>query len=208
MRVERRNVFETNSSSSHSISIESSWGDRPQMCVQLPKNTSKETLPFDILRYPLIKDGRVYDEVNKLRIVVSLINEYLYYSYREELKKEWVEKTGEKFRWSNDYANWVDKKLGLKGAKNYVLKHKYWNYLNSILKKRLNIFVPIYETSEYFPFVSDFVDDGLGCESKHYYESLGLRVGSDKSKESFVKEIENVIFNPDICIEQSTSARY
>ena len=75
MKSVRRNVFETNSSSTHSLTIE--YGGSGDLSLRLPDNRGYELGYFDILRYPLPQDGVAEGQVEKLRIIVSLISEYI-----------------------------------------------------------------------------------------------------------------------------------
>lgn len=205
MKSIRRNVFETNSSSTHSLTIE--YGGSDGLSLTLPDNRGYELGYFDILRFPLTKDGIAEGQVEKLRIIVALISEFIYYELNDKFQKEWQEKhPNARYGWSYEYQAFRDKKSKLKGTRDYVLNHRFWKYLNSILKKRLNINIKIYGTSEWFPYVSEFVDSELGCESSKYYREIGL--SSKMTRDDFIKKIEEIIFNNDIVIYQETSERY
>lgn len=207
MKSVRRNVFETNSSSTHSLTIETDYGADRDLTLSLPNNKGYELGYFDILRYPLTKDGYSNSEVDKLRIVVSLIAEFIYYEVSANIEAEWREKNpNARYGWTPEYQKFRDKKSSLKGTRDYVLNHRFWKYLNALLKKRLNINIKIYEQFNWIPYVSEFVDAELGCESSKYYRELGLN--SKMTKEEFTKKIEKVIFDKDIMIYQETSERY
>ena len=207
MKNIRRNVFETNSSSTHSLTIEYDYGGDKDLSLSLPNNKGYELGYFDILRYPLTKDGYTNSEVEKLRIVVSLISEFIYYELSEKFEAEWREKNpNSRYGWTPEYQTFRDKKSSLKGTHDFVMNHRFWKYLNALLKKRLNIHIRIYEKFNWIPYVSEFVDAELGCESSKYYRELGL--SSKMTREEFITKVEKVIFDKDIMIYQETSERY
>jgi len=173
MKSIRKGVFETNSSSTHSLTIE--YNGSGDLALTLPDNRGNELGYFDILRYPLTKEGVAEGQVEKLRIVVALISEFIYYELSEKFEEEWRQKNPTvRYLWSYEYQAFRDKKSRLKGTHDYVLNHRFWKYLNTLLKKRLNIQIRIYEKFEWIPFVSEFVDAELGCESSKYYREIGL----------------------------------
>ena len=205
MRSVRRNVFETNSSSTHSLTIE--YGGSGELSLRLPDNKGYELGYFDILRYPLPQDGVAEGQVEKLRIIVSLISEYIYYELNDMFQKEWQEKNpNARYGWTPEYQAFRDKKSKLKGTQDFVFNHRFWKYLNALLKKRLNIHIKLYPKFDWIPFISEFVDSELGCESSKYYREIGL--SSKMTRDEFIKKIDNIIFNDEITIYQETSGRY
>ena len=205
MRSIRKNVFETNSSSTHSLTIE--YNGSGDLSLTLPDNRGYELGYFDILKYPLTKDGVAEGQVEKLRIVVALISEFIYYELSDKFEEEWRQKNPTaRYGWSYEYQAFRDKKSRLKGTHDYVMNHRFWKYLNALLKKRLNIQIRIYEKFEWIPFVSEFVDAELGCESSKYYREIGLN--SKMTREDFIKKIEKIIFDNSLVIYQETSERY
>ena len=205
MRSVRRNVFETNSSSTHSLTIE--YGGSGDLSLRLPDNRGYELGYFDILRYPLPQDGVAEGQVEKLRIIVSLISEYIDDELNDKIQKEWREKNpNARYGWTSEYQAFKDKKMKLKGSQDFIFNHRFWKYLNALLKKRLNINIKVYQTISWAPFISEIVDTGLGCESSKYYREIGL--SSKMTRDEFIKKIDNIIFNDDIIIYQETSGRY
>lgn len=205
MKQIRHGVFETNSSSTHSLTLEYSDRDLNSISSCLPYNNSKELKYLDILKHRLIQDGITEGEIDKLRVIVALITEYVYDEYILNIKKEYCEKHGMAFNqyvWSYEYNDFLSKKLKGKMARNYIYNHRFWKYLNSVLKKKLNINIKLYDTFEYFPYISEFVDEGLGCESSQNYKELGF--SNKMTKESFCKKIEDVLFNKEVLIFQET----
>lgn len=205
MRVVRKNVFETNSSSTHSLSIEYEQVN-DFLVHNLPRVPKENGVQYiNIQRINLIKDGLAYGEVDKLRIVVSLICEMIYDEYRKSLREDWEKKNPDKkYNW-NEYYQYYDKKSKQKGTLRYFLEHKYWTYLNSLLKEKCNIKIELKPLFDYPPYISEFVDTNLGCESSGYYRSIGLNPGL--SKERFKKVLNDVIFNSEIVIYQETYGR-
>ena len=205
MKVVRQGVFETNSSSSHSLSIEyiDSNNSYFGMLPRVPKEQPSECI--DIQSVPLKQEDYATTEIDKLRIIVSLITEMIYYEFTEPLRAEWEAKNpNKKYNW-NEYYEYFGKKTKQKGTINYVLGHKYWGYLNSVLKKHCNVYIQPYIKKNYFPFVSDFVDCDLGCETNKYYSDVGLRLNMDRN--AFKSIVEDIIFSPNKAIDQYTSER-
>lgn len=208
MKVIRRSVFETNSSSTHNFTIDTYFDNNGSLPMRLPDNRNSNTVgEFDILRMPIVQDGIVYDEINKTRLLISLISEYLFYEHEEELRNKWQCMHGPNYKMT--YKDWDayyvfrDKQNELKGTKKYYLENKMWGYLNSVLKKERNFIIPIYQTVIYPPFVSGFVDMDLGCEGNgKYYRELGL--SRNMSRADCIAVFRNFIFNDKIAVEQST----
>ena len=201
MKSVRRNVFETNSSSTHSLTIE--YGGSDYLSLTLPNNMGNELGYFDILSYPLPQDGVSEGQVEKLRIVVALIADFIKDELEVKFQAEWREKNpNARYGWTYEYQAFKDKKSKLKGTQDFVLNHRFWKYLNALLKKRLNINIKVYPKFNWIPFVSESVDYGLSCESSKYYREIGLT--PKMTKEEFIKKIEEIIFNNEIVIYQET----
>lgn len=205
MKQIRRNVFETNSSSSHSISIEYIQSQKYVEVTHLPEGRWQERPSvFDVLNFPLVQRGIANSEIEKLRILVSLITELVEDEYRKKLKDEWVEKYQSKDRKSFDYYGFYDfygKKIKQKMARRYMYEHSYWKYLNALLKKKKNIVIELHDTISYFPFISERVDYEEGAETECYYHEVGLTF--NMSRADFMKKCEEIIFNSDVAIFQS-----
>jgi hypothetical protein len=202
MKNVRRSVFETNSSSSHSLSLH--YGEVSEdLELTLPINRSSEVKKFNIFKYPIVQEGYAFSEIEKLRIIVALITEFAADEYKEKVQKEWMVKNNlSRFSWTSAYHDFYMKKTTLKGAKTFMYEHRFWKYLNAVLKKRLNIHILLPETHGYFPFISDFVDDGLGAETRGYYRELGWSFKT--TREEFMKQVDDIIFNPEISFWQET----
>ncbi len=203
MKSIRKGVFETNSSSTHSLTIEKNYGNDKDLYLKLPNNKGYELGYFDILKYPLPQEGYSNSEVEKLRIVVSLISEFIYYEIIEKIEAEWrLKNPNARYGWTREYQEFIDKKSKLKGTHDYALNHRFWKYLNALLKKRLNINIKVYERFNWIPFISERVDVDLGCESSKYYKELGL--SSKMTRDEFINIVEKVIFDSDVYIFQET----
>lgn len=205
MRVVRKGVFETNSSSSHSVSLISlngtsgTWGKLPIV----PKDMPTESI--DIQGVRLDQAGTTVTEIGKLRIIVALVSEMIYYEWYEPLRKEWLAKNNNnKYDYNAWYAYYNIKK-NQKGTINFCLGHRYWGYINKILKKRCNIAMNLYMKDNYPPFISKFVDYDLGCETDRNYTDLGFKLNMDR--DAFKKLVEDIVFDNTVGIEQYTSPR-
>lgn len=201
MKINRKSVFETNSSSTHSISIEQRSLDNNNISPSLPINRSSDVRYFDILRFPLVTDGVAEDEISKLRIFVAITTEYIYYEYNKKLREDWVRKNNLKsYSWSYAFNDFTNEKLKSASAKSYMFNHRLWKYLNTYLKRKLNINISLYEKYIYFPYISEFVDDGQGAETNQYYTVFGW--GTNLTREKYLKTLEEIVFNPNISIYQ------
>lgn len=204
MKQIRKSVFETNSSSSHSISIEYINPDRYKAVIKIPEGLKGDKPSiFDVLNSPLIQSGMVYNEVDKLRIIVSLITELIKEEYKNKLIQEWKEKYQDRNRKSFDYFGFFDyynKKTNQKMAKRYIYEHSYWKYLNALLKIKRNVVIDLYDTLNYFPYISEQVDYEEGAETESYFYSLGFSFGM--SRKDFMNRCNEIIFNPEIAISQ------
>lgn len=204
MKSIRRSVFETNSSSTHSLSIEYIYDyDDALLAHNLPRiPKGQEPKVINIQKVNLIQNGIAYGEVDKLRIVFALITELIYDEFKTQLRVDWETKNPTlKHNWNEWYKYW-EKKSKQKGTIKYFIEHRYWGYLNAVLRKNCNLKVDVLPIFNYIPYVSDFVDSDLGCESSSYYKDIGLY--SDMKRDSFKRVIENIVFNPEISIEQET----
>lgn len=194
MRVVRKGVFETNSSSTHSITIENSYIDESVCFPSIPYNKGKDVKYLDILKLELEQSGLSMGSLSKLRIIVSLITEYIYYEYHEKKKIDYMKAKGlDVYKWSYDFNDYILKAEETSAAKNYVLNHRFWGYLNTLLKQNYGVNIKIYETCRCFPYICEFVDDGEGSESSHYYKVLGLNPHIDAVK--FKKLIGDILLN-------------
>lgn len=180
----RKGVFETNSSSTHSLSLEYRTNFDYAM-AKLPK--CDELQYFDILSYPLKQDGYAVDEISKLRILVSLITECI---YKEHYDKCFAE-AKEKFNLSNERWEYYFKKRETSAARNFVFKHRYWSYLNTYLKKNYNLNIRLYDILGHFPYISMPVDYEQGCESSDYYREVGFKKNMDR--ELFLRVVKEVM---------------
>lgn len=203
MKSIRQKVFETNSSSTHSISlsyIDNSVGSLPYNLPRYDKDRTTEII--DIQSVYLKQDGLAYGEVEKLRIIIALVSEMIYDEYFEPLKKDWILKHPNlKYDWKA-WSEYYYKKCQLKGTKKYFLENRYWGYINNVLKKHCNISLKLYALDKYPPYVSSYVDEGLSCESSKNYLSLGFKENMERL--DFQKLVEKIIFTDTIGIEQET----
>lgn len=208
MKVIRRGVFETNSSSSHSLSIDylDDNADESLLAHNLPRiPKSVPTKVIDIQKVHLIQDGYAFGEVDKLRIFIALISELIYDEYRVKLRVEWESKNPKlKHDWNAWYEYW-NKKATQKGTYRYFLEHRYLGYINAVLKSKCNLKIEFKPLFNYPPYISYFIDNELGCETSGYYRDIGIR--SDMNRDSFKRILENIVFNPTIALEQYTSER-
>ena len=120
MRSIRNGVFETNSSSSHSLSLH--YGEVSEdLELTLPINRSSEVKKFNILKYPIVQEGYAFSEIEKLRIIVALITEFAADEYKEKIQKEWMVKNNlSRYSWTSAYHDFYMKKTSLKGAKTFM----------------------------------------------------------------------------------------
>lgn len=197
----RVGVFETNSSSTHSVSLGHSWAD-DIVSPLLPKNEEKNTKYLDIkdLKLKQDNDGAVRGSANKLAYVIALICEIIKEDFDFRIKKQWVA-LGHKADYNTSYYKYEYRQLESGLGRDFVHHHKYIKLLNELLEKRLNIKLYLSDVISCFPYISESIS---GCRGP-YYKELGL--SRDLTDEQFIKKIEEIIFDDDVVIEETHTDR-
>ena len=189
MKQIRHSVFETNSSSTHSITI----GIRKFIFNDFPRN-SKEV--FDI--YPLenpsadgsenFTDVIVYrTEVNKTRFIVHMLVSH-------ESENDFADMP----QWKNRINGWWDVEnldeddLNEFGNDLFALDPFKW--LKEVIEKETGTQIAFHVSSDTCSFWDTVYD-----ENKYIVEVLGLN--SMKDEKELKKKIKEIIFNPKITIE-------
>lgn len=199
MKQVRYGVFETNSSSTHSITFANY---RPRR-NDIPKNTRFEILPFedgpmaygdeshnDTIRY--------VSQIGKLRylvyVLVSIINNDTPEKYFTEYKgkiDDWQYPATEA-----ELSLWFNELVNL----------KYFRWLADVVKKRTGTTIyfdeKTYRTSDqYFPFFETVYDENSNLKTV-----FGFTDESFENEEQFKKIIDNIIFNDEVVILDEDSA--
>lgn len=176
MKQIRRSVFETNSSSSHSITI-TKW--EPPKEVNIPRNLKK---PFLVSEMGQVDDNEraVHDdEVSKLRFIINMIA-----GAYEELT--WSEKTEE-------YAE-TFRKLSFEG----LIEHDLFVLLKEVVKEETGTTIEFAKPHrDYFPYFEEAYN-----EDKYVKDLLDVEIeGNTLNKEKFKARIKEIIFNKEIIIK-------
>ena len=180
MKSSRNLVFETNSSSTHSLTIRR----LSETCYDIPKDSI-----LDICKeVRFISDETVSSEMEKLRYIVGLVallmdyeadNDYFgkdYYSY-------WGPKSDE----------------GWKKYSKQILEFSWLVWLSEVVKEERNTTLYFEKKMSDFPYISQ--KDSF--EDEYVWEVLGLTRENMYDKEIVKELFRDIIFNPTIVLEDT-----
>ena len=172
MKIVRKNVFETNSSSTHVLTIHKS----EDIDKKIPRNVENlKICEIDFYEHREFLTG----ELLKLRFLVELI--------ALELSDEWAfcEKHSLDYK---DLKDWNK-------IKDLFLGQNYFKWLNEVIKEECNTTLEYTKTSSYFPFISE------GFAFEETYVPNGFFDKTRKNDEEYVKGLyKEIIFNDNIVI--------
>ena len=181
MKKIRKKVFETNSSSTHSMTIYKA----EEMFAKIPQNEEN----YDICKVLDVAYNKVViGEVSKLRYLLALISARVIEDV-EDGNLELVEEY---------YSYWGAKSdEGWLKFKDAIITHCWIEWLCELIKEKCNTTLIFSKTSDRFPYISDI----YSFEDYSVSEMLGIHKKDVRNKEVVKKLFEDIVFNPNIIIE-------
>lgn len=178
MKSIRNLVFETNSSSTHSLTIRRLSEDIKDIPRNVELNICKEI--------PFISNQAIVSEMDKLRYMVSLVA--LLMDYESDRDYFGVEA----------YSYWGPKAAeGWKKYKNQILEFPWLVWLCEVVKEERNTTLVFENTFSNFPYISE-----TDCfEDEYVWEVLGLATKEIYEKDRVKELFRDLIFNPNIILE-------
>jgi hypothetical protein len=187
MKSIRNTVFETNSSSTHSMTIR-----------RIPENEVK--IPFGVEKYDICQvkelgyNKVVVGEVQKLRYLIAFVASRIIEDVDDgvlELSEEY-------------YSYWGNKAdLGWEKFKKNILQHFWVIWISEVVKEERNTSLVFDKVCDEFPYISEV----YSFEDSFSYEMLDIS-RKDMNDEKRVKEVfRDIIFNPNIVIEDRVENR-
>lgn len=181
MKTIRNCIFETNSSSTHSLVIHNF-------------DSNNNAIPKGVENYNICDnesaDGSLFvGEQRKLRYLLGIIAAQIMYEADHDY-----------FGVSNWYAYWGNKsEEGWKLFGDKILNYPWIKWLNEILKEKCDTTIYLYRRYTEFPYFAE--TESYDQDSEEIFEMMGIDK-KDMSNESVVKAaFENIIFNPNVIIE-------
>jgi hypothetical protein len=173
----RRSVFETNSSSTHSISI---IKNQEKFYKRIPRNSSAE---YKVEEYGDIgssddyyAENEHYDEVDKLRYIINMIASF--YEYDDD---DW------------DYSRKNDDEY-VNECFDKLLRRNLFIWLKEVVKEETGTNIKIVQPySRYYPFFEITWSDDINIKQL-------FKIEDDNDEEAFKKRIKEIIFDKDIII--------
>lgn len=181
MKIVRKSVFETNSSSSHSLSLCKS----ENLMRQVPKNTTLDVIKeFKSDSYFVMTS-----EFTKLYMLVQIISTYIYSVSNSEFCEDYRKKGKNPYVLSEE-----DAKTAFEEYKSKILGNEWLVWLKEVIKEECNTDLIFGFKSVDFPFI---------CEMSHYddldiIQLLGVKKDKVLDKESIKVIFKNIIFNPSV----------
>lgn len=180
MKNYRIGVFETNSSSTHSLTIRRITSQ----VGEIPKNEENYNICDNVA---LPYNESVFGEVQKLRYLVGLIAGRIDEAANNE---DYFE--------GEYYTYWGNKsEEGFKKYKEEILNYPWLVWLNDIIKEKCGTTLYYYKNQTEFPYISEtqrFEDD-------YSYELLGISKEDIYNEEKVKAIFEDIIFNPLVVLE-------
>lgn len=173
----RRSVFETNSSSTHSITI---IKNQEKFYKRIPRNSSTE---YEVKEYGDVGGSdECYavnehcDEVDKLRYIINMIASF--YEYDND---DW------------DYSRKNDDKY-INECFDKLTRRNLFIWLKEVVKEETGTDIKIIKpNSRYYPFFDTTWSEDDNIEDL-------FEIEDDNDEENFKKRIKDIIFNKDIII--------
>ena len=180
MKSIRRNVFETNSSSTHSLTIRRLSEDYRDIPCDVELDICKEV--------SFISNQSAVSEMDKLRYVVGLIALQMDYECDRD------------YFGVGAYGYWGEKaNEGWKKYKNKILEYPWLVWLSELIKEERNTTLIFNKCYSEFPYISGF--DSF--EDEYVWEVLGLTKENMLDKETVKSLFKDIIFNSSIILEDS-----
>ena len=167
----RRCVFETNSSSTHSISIYK-W--TPVKESKIPKNKSIE------VKGGVPSQTEIKDELGKLKYIICIL---------ASLEENIQNRQGEDYIYGVDCCSYKD---GYKYFEIMINSNRF-KWLKEIIKEKCNTDIKYITTDDCFPYYETVYNDGSSLES--------ILACDINDEQSFKERISEIIFEDNYVIE-------
>lgn len=181
MKIVRKSVFETNSSSSHSLSLCKS----ENLMRQVPKNTTLDVIKeFKSDSYFVMTS-----EFTKLYMLVQIISTYIYSVSNSEFCEDYRKKGKNPYMLTDK-----DAKIAFEEYKSKILGNEWLVWLKEVIKEECNTELVFGYDVEDFPFICQMAR----YEDLDIMQLLGVKKDKILDKENMKAIFKDIVFNPTV----------
>lgn len=187
MKTVRKNVFETNSSSSHSLTLKKV----KQVVDKIPENTS-----FDIFEIFLSNDclpmlsNVVYNEMGKLYYLSELIACHINNLYGSKFHSEFTTEGVNTYSLNDEMAE-----KAFEQYKEEIEKNNWFTWLKEVVKEDRGSEMVIKKHTKDYPFYNLWRFNMPDCD---IVDTLGLIRGSINNEEYMKKRFREILYDPTV----------
>ena len=181
MYSERKSVFETNSSSTHSMTLRTVNNIQASIPIDCPAFNICESVKLEY-------NKTLFTECDKLRYLVALIAEQIIADAED----------GKLGDMDGYYSYWGEKGAeGWRKFKDVILNHKWVVWLTELVKEKCNTDLVLHYEDDRFPYISYF----NAYDDCYIFEVLGVDESKLYDEKTIKNKFEDIIFNPLVVIE-------